>query len=45
MDAYARNLGRFLRSFATAPMSHWVEADEGDLFSYFDDLRHGRIGD
>ena len=45
VDAYARNLDQFLSSFAALPVSRWVEADEGDLLTYFDDLRHGRIGD
>ena len=44
VDAYARNLDRFLSSFAALPVSRWVEADEGDLLTYFDDLRHGRTG-
>ena len=44
VDAYARNLDQFLCSFAALPVSRWVEADEGDLLTYFDDLRHGRIG-
>jgi integrase/recombinase XerD len=40
--AYARNLDRFFASFADAPAERWVEADEGDLLAYVDDLRHGR---
>ena len=42
VDAYARNLDRFLASFAGVAMERWVEADEGDLLTYLDDLRHGR---
>src|SRR3989442_12769430 len=34
IDAYARNLDRFLASFADASTARWVEADEGDLLSY-----------
>lgn len=43
VDAYARNLDRFLAWFADAPSARWVEADEGDLLAYLDDLRHGRV--
>jgi site-specific recombinase XerD len=42
IDAYARNLDRFLASFTDASTARWVEADEGDLLAYLDDLRHGR---
>jgi len=42
IDAYARNLDRFLASFAGASAEQWVEADEGTLLIYLDDLRHGR---
>jgi len=42
VDAYARNLDRFLASFAGVAPERWVEADEGDLLTYLDDLRHGR---
>jgi site-specific recombinase XerD len=42
IDAYARNLDRFLASFVDASTARWVEADEGDLLAYVDDLRHGR---
>ena len=42
IDAYARNLDRFLASFASASAEQWVEADEGTLLIYLDDLRHGR---
>jgi len=42
IDAYARNLDRFLASFAGASVEQWVEADEGTLLIYLDDLRHGR---
>jgi site-specific recombinase XerD len=42
IDAYARNLDHFLASFADAPAERWVEADEGALLTYLDDLRHGR---
>jgi integrase/recombinase XerD len=41
VDAYARNLDRFLASFAGVAVERWVEADEGDLLTYLDDLRHG----
>ena len=37
--AYARNLDRFLTTFAAAPAERWIEADEGDLLAYLDDLR------
>ena len=43
VDAYARNLERFLGWFADVPTERWVEADEGDLLAYLDDLRHGRV--
>jgi integrase/recombinase XerD len=43
VDAYARNLERFLVWFEEAPAERWVEADEGDLLTYLDDLRHGRV--
>lgn len=42
VDAYARNLDRFVASFAGLAMERWVEADEGALLTYLDDLRHGR---
>jgi site-specific recombinase XerD len=42
IDAYARNLDRFLATFVGAPAERWIEADEGDLLTYLDDLRHGR---
>jgi len=42
IDAYARNLDRYLASFADAPSARWVEADEGTLLTYLDDLRSGR---
>ncbi len=42
IDAYARNLDHFLASFAGVPAEQWVEADEGVLLTYLDDLRHGR---
>src|SRR5262249_6166685 len=42
IDAYARNLDRFLASFEGAPEARWVEADEGDLLTYLDALRHDR---
>jgi len=43
VDAYARNLERFLGWFADVPTERWVEADEGDLLAYLDDLRHGQV--
>src|SRR5258708_26124634 len=43
VDAYARNLARFLAWFDEAPAERWLEADEGDLLAYLDDLRHGRV--
>ena len=43
VDAYARNLERFLAWFEEAPAERWIEADEGDLLAYLDDLRHGRV--
>jgi integrase/recombinase XerD len=42
IDAYARNLERFLAWFADLPTERWAEADEGVLLAYLDDLRHGR---
>jgi integrase/recombinase XerD len=42
IDAYARNLDRFLASFAVGPIELWVEADEGALLTYLDDLRSAR---
>jgi site-specific recombinase XerD len=43
IDAYARNLERFLGWFVDVPAERWVEADEGDLLAYLDDLRQGRV--
>jgi len=43
VDAYARNVERFLAWFEEAPAKSWLEADEGDLLAYLDDLRHGRV--
>jgi site-specific recombinase XerD len=43
VDAYARNLERFLAWFTEVPAERWVEADEGDLLAYLDDLRNGRV--
>jgi integrase/recombinase XerD len=43
VDAYARNLERFLAWFEEAPAEPWIEADEGDLLAYLDDLRRGRV--
>jgi site-specific recombinase XerD len=43
VDAYARNLDRFLAWFADVPAERWVEADEGDLLTYLHDLRNGRV--
>jgi len=42
VDAYARNLDSFLASFEDAPTAQWVEADEGAVLTYLDDVRHGR---
>lgn len=43
VDAYARNLDRFLAWFGGEPAERWLEADEGDLLAYLDDLRNGRV--
>lgn len=43
VDAYARNLERFLAWFEAATVDRWIEADEGDLLTYLDELRHGRV--
>jgi integrase/recombinase XerD len=43
VDAYARNLERFLAWWTDRPADGWVEADEGDLLAYLDDLRNGRV--
>ena len=43
VDAYARNLARYLAWFDEAPAERWLEADEGDLLGYLDDLRNGRV--
>ena len=43
VDAYARNLARYLAWFDEAPAERWLEADEGDLLTYLDDLRNGRV--
>jgi integrase/recombinase XerD len=42
VDAYARNLDRFLDSFAEAPTECWLEADEGVVLAYLDNLRQNR---
>jgi site-specific recombinase XerD len=42
IDAYARHLDRYLASFADAPVARWVEADEGSLLAYLNELRSGR---
>ena len=42
IDAYARNLDRFLAAWGEAPTERWLEADEGDLLTYLDQLRHER---
>jgi integrase/recombinase XerD len=42
IDAYARNVDRFLAWFGGAPAARWVEADEGDLLTYLDALRRAR---
>ena len=42
VDAYARNLARYPTWFDEAPAERWLEADEGDLVAYLDDLRNGR---
>ena len=42
VDAYARNLDRFLACFRDKPSERWLEADEGDILAYVADLRrHG----
>jgi len=41
IDAYARNLDRFLATVGNAPAEHWIDADEGLLLRYLDDLRYG----
>jgi hypothetical protein len=43
VDAYARNLERFIAWFEGTVAESWLEADEGDLLAYLDDLRHGRV--
>src|SRR5438132_1211448 len=43
VDAYARNLARYLAWFDEVPAARWLEADEGDLLAYLDDLRNGRV--
>src|SRR5437667_3658119 len=43
VDAYARNLERFLAWCTDVPAEGWVEADEGELLAYLDDLRNGRV--
>jgi site-specific recombinase XerD len=43
VDAYARNLERFLGWFGAVATERWVEADEGDLLAYLGDLRRGRV--
>jgi hypothetical protein len=43
VDAYARNLDRFLAWFDESRAKRWLEADEGDLLAYFDDLGHGLV--
>src|SRR5205823_2047835 len=43
VDAYARNLERFLAWFEEARAERWIEADEGDLLAYLDELRNGRV--
>ncbi len=43
VDAYARNLERFLAWLEETPAKSWLEADEGDLLGYLDDLRNGRV--
>jgi site-specific recombinase XerD len=40
VDAYARNLDRFLASFRGEPVERWLEADEGAILAYVADLRH-----
>ena len=42
VDAYARNLDRFLASFTDAPAEQWLEADEGVLVAYLNGLRSRR---
>jgi integrase/recombinase XerD len=43
VDAYARNLERFLAWCTDVPAEGWAEADEGQLLAYLDDLRNGRV--
>lgn len=42
VDAYARNLNRYLTSFANDPPEQWLEADEGRVLAYLDDLRRNQ---
>jgi integrase/recombinase XerD len=42
IDAYARNLDTYLACFAGAPADRWIDADEGTILTYLDDLRSGR---
>jgi integrase/recombinase XerD len=42
VDAYARNLDRFLTSFSGLSAERWIEADEGDVLAYVDDLRRNQ---
>jgi integrase/recombinase XerD len=44
IDAYARSLDRFLATFGDASAEGWIDADEGTLLTYLDDLRQGRGG-
>ncbi len=43
VDAYARNLERFLAWCTDVRAERWVEADECELLAYLDDLRTGRV--
>jgi integrase/recombinase XerD len=42
IDAYARNLDAYLACFGDASAERWIDADEGDVLTYLDDLRYGR---
>ena len=42
VDAYARNLDAYLAYFATASDKCWIEADEGVVLTYLDQLRSRR---
>jgi len=42
IDAYARNLDTYLACFTGASVEQWIDADEGTILAYLDDLRSGR---